>query len=61
MTSGKEQDVAQFSPPLALLWDSFCAAVWLGLCILHFLFVFELGELVCGAPKNPCQGIESVE
>lgn len=61
MTSGKEQDVAQFSPPLALLWDSFCAAVWLGLCILHFLFVSELGESVRGAPKNPCQGIESVE
>lgn len=61
MTSGKEQDLAQFSTPLGLLWDRFYAAVWLGLCILHFLFVSELGESVRGAPKNPCQWIESME
>lgn len=51
MTSGKEQDV-QFSTPPALLWDSFCTVVWLRLCILHFLFVSQLGESVSRALKN---------
>lgn len=37
MTSGKGQrTAAQFSTPPALLWDSCCTAMWLGLCILHF-------------------------
>lgn len=61
MTSGREQDVTLFSIPLPLLWVSFCAMVWLGLCILHFWFVSELEESVSGALENLWRGIKLME